>query len=66
MASEKKSFEPKANLSSPVVEVATLDGKLVRIEEGQAYETSNPALAADLAAVSALKESEPPAKGDRK
>lgn len=55
MAAEKKAFEPKANLSSPVIEVATLDGTLVRIEGGSTFETSDPVVAADLEAVDGLK-----------
>lgn len=59
MAAEKKAFEPKANLSGVVVEVATLSGKPVRIAEGDVYETADPVVAADLEAVSALKSAEP-------
>ncbi|HXG70657.1 MAG TPA: hypothetical protein VNJ04_08615 [Gemmatimonadaceae bacterium] len=62
MPTEKKSFEPKAILASPVVEVATLSGKLIRIEEGAAHETTDPVVAADLAAVDALKLAEPEKK----
>lgn len=55
MAAEKKAFEPKANLSSPVIEVATLDGSLIRIEEGGTFETADPVVALDLENVGALK-----------
>jgi hypothetical protein len=65
MAAEKKAFEPKANLTSPVIQVATLAGNLVTIEEGSPYETTDPVVASDLAAVDALKLVEPAKKGDK-
>jgi hypothetical protein len=58
MAAEKHSFETKANLSSPVVEIARPDGTLLRIEAGEKFETTDPMLARDLDGVPALKRSE--------
>jgi hypothetical protein len=58
MATEKKAFEPKATLSAPIVEIATLDGNLIRIEEGGTFETADPVVALDLEAVDALKTAE--------